>query len=59
MNDDWYTVKGVTQFEDKDINIVSLELMVRASSVEEACKKARDFIKPIAEFEPTDCNWDN
>ena len=57
MNNEWYTVKGVTQFEEKDINIISLELMVRANSIEEACKKAREFIKPIAEFEPTSCEW--
>ena len=59
MKDEWYTVEGITKFEDKDINITSLELMVRANSVEEACKKARDFIKPIAEFEPTKCIWNS
>ena len=57
MNNEWYTVKGITQFEDKDIHIISLELMVKAISIEEACKKAREFIKPIAKFEPTNCEW--
>lgn len=57
MKSEWYIVKGVTPFKDKDINIVSLELMIKASSIEEACKKAREFIKPIAEFEPTNCVW--
>lgn len=57
MTNDWYTVKGITHFEGKDINIVSLELMVKAISIEEACEKAREFIKPIAEFEPTSCEW--
>ena len=57
MNDEWYIIKGITQFENKDIDIVSLELMVKAISIEEACKKAREFIKPIAEFEPISCEW--
>ncbi len=57
MNDEWYIVKGLTQFENKDIDIISLELMVKAISIEEACKKAREFIKPIAEFEPISCEW--
>ena len=57
MNDEWYIVKGITQFEEKDIEIISLELMVKAISIEEACKKAREFIKPIAEFEPISCEW--
>ena len=57
MNDEWYVVKGLTQFENKDIDIISLELMVKAISIEEACKKAREFIKPIAEFEPISCEW--
>ena len=43
MNNEWYTVKGITQFEDKDIHIISLELMVKAISIEEACKKALGY----------------
>lgn len=57
MKNEWYNVEGIANFENNDIDIISLELRVKASSIEEACKKAREFIKPIAEFEPIKCNW--
>lgn len=57
MNNEWYEVSGITHFEEQDIHILNLDLLVKATSVEEACQKVREFVKPIAEFEPTKCNW--
>jgi len=37
MIEDWYRVEGTTRFEERDIEIVEIELMVKATSIEEAC----------------------
>lgn len=54
---DKYEIKATTQYEDKDVNIIEINLLVEANSIEEACKKARDFIKPIAILVPIKCEW--
>lgn len=54
---DTYEMEGTTQYEDTDINIVEIKLLVHANSIEEACQKAREFIKPIATFVPIKCEW--
>ena len=57
MIEDWYQVEGTTSYKEGEIHIISLELLVKASSIEEACKKSREFLAPIAEFDPTKCEW--
>lgn len=57
MKESWYEVKGTTEYEEKDIEIIKIELLVLASSVEDACQRARDFLKPIAKFDPMECKW--
>ena len=56
---DKYEIKATTQYEDKDVNIIEITLLVEANSIEQACKKARDFIKPIATLVPIKCEWQN
>ena len=57
MIEDWYKVEGTTLYKEGNFFIVSLELLVKATSIEDACKKARDFLAPIAEFDPIKCEW--
>ena len=57
IKNEWYNVEGITKFENNDIEIIHLELKVKANSIEEACKKARKFVEPVAQFEPTKCEW--
>ena len=45
MIEDWYRVEGTTRFEERDIEIVSLELLVKATCIEDACQKARKFLE--------------
>ena len=57
MIEDWYKVEGTTHFEERDIEIVDIKLLVKATSIEEACQKARKFLKPVAELDPIKCEW--
>ena len=59
MNEDWYIVKGNTRYRGEGCHLIKAELWVKANSVEEACEKARKFLKPVADFEPTKCKWEN
>lgn len=57
MSESWYEVSGTAEYEDKDIQITKIELLVMATSIEDACQRARDYLKPIAKFDPIKCEW--
>ena len=58
MINDWYKVKGCTKYHGDNIHILNIEFLVKATSIEDACAKTREFLSPIAEFDPTKCEWD-
>ena len=57
MKEEWYNVEGVGEYSERGVHLMSVELLVKATSVEDACVKAREFIKPIAELIPLKCEW--
>ena len=57
MLEDWYHIEGTTSYKEGKIHIISLELLVKATSIEDACKKSREFLAPLADFDPIKCEW--
>ena len=57
--EDWYTVKGFTIYREETCHLVKAEILIKASSIEDACNKARKFLEPIADFEPMKCKWES
>lgn len=57
MSESWYEVIGTTEYEEKNIEIVEIKLLVMATSVEDACQRARIYLRPIAQFDPMECKW--
>lgn len=57
MNEEWYIVKGNTCYRGESCHLIKAELYVKATSMEDACQKARKFLEPVADFEPIKCKW--
>ena len=57
MNERWYLVKGIARYRGETVHLIDAELLVKAISIEDACKRTREFFKPIADFEPVKCKW--
>ena len=53
----WFLVKGNTQYRGETCHLVTAELLIKALTMEDACAKAREFLKPVADFEPISCKW--
>ena len=56
MNKKWYIVKGDGLYRNGCF-LTRAKIWVEASSVEEACQKARKFLEPCTVFEPRKCKW--
>ena len=59
MKNEWYMVKGNTRYRGENCHLLKAKILVMADSVEDACEKARNFLKPVADFEPTKCKWEH
>ena len=57
MTESWYHIEGTTSYKEGKIHIMSLELLVKATSIEDACKKSREFLASLADFDPIKCEW--
>lgn len=57
MNEKWYLVEGIARYRNGTVHLIDAELLVKAVSIEDACKRTQEFFKPIADFEPTSCKW--
>ena len=55
--EDWFVVKGITTYRGETCHLVEAELFIKALTMEDACAKARKFLKPVADFEPMSCKW--
>lgn len=57
MKEDWYKLNGNAIYDGIGIYIVNIELLLKATSIEDACARARQFLKPVAELDPVKCEW--
>lgn len=55
MNNEWYIVEGIIKSENVIVDVTDIKLRILATSIEDACVKAREFFKPLAEFISLKC----